>query len=71
MKKKAAFVLICAALFILAHYCATLQRGYSDLGGELVFLMVIPLGLYRLEKAENKKTRQGVVAIVYHESEEP
>ncbi len=57
MKKKAFFVSICAALFLLAHYGATLQRGYSDLGGELVFLLVIPLGLYLTEEAENEKTR--------------
>lgn len=57
MKKRSVFVLICAALFILAHSCATLQRGYNDIGGELVFLLVIPLGLYLTEEAENEKTR--------------
>lgn len=55
MKKKAFFVSNCAALFLLAHYGATLQRGYSELGGELVFLLIIPLGLYLTEERKAEK----------------
>ncbi len=50
MKRKAAFLLPVLLLYLAAHYLATIRRGYDAIGGELVFLLVIPLGLYLLEE---------------------
>ena len=50
MKRKMILLLTLSGLFLGGHLRANLQRGYTAIGGELVFLLLIPLGLYLLEE---------------------
>lgn len=48
--KRAMLMAACAAgCCVVGHALATMQRGYIAWGGELVFLMAIPLGMSLLE----------------------
>lgn len=58
MKRKRILLLILSGLFLGGHLLAGLQRGYTAIGGELVFLLVTPLGLYLLEERETRKGKR-------------
>ncbi len=59
MKRKMILLLILPGLFLGGHLLADLQRGYNAMGGELVFLLLIPLGLYLLEEWKPEKEKGG------------
>ncbi len=58
MKRKMILLLTLSGLFLGGHLRANLQRGYTAIGGELVFLLLIPLGLYLLEEQETRKEKR-------------